>query len=242
MFQRISLTAATVGALILVSTVGCHWRSTGQNLQGVRLVKSGQYAPALEKFQQAAATSPKNADAYYNMGATFHHMARQSRDPAAINQAETLYNQCLDIDPDHTDCYRGLAVLLAETDRKDAAQRLLENWARSNPTSAEPRIELARIYHEFGNTETARLHVNQALQNDPYNARAWRVAGYMQEQEGNSLDALAYYQRSYQRDTMQPDLANRIAALQQRTNAQMSTLSGQNGTRLVTPQPTTARY
>lgn len=236
---KIAAAAATVLAALCA---GCHWRATGQNLQGVRLVNSGQYAPALEKFQQAAATSPKNADAYYNMGATFHHMARQSKDPSAINQAETLYNQCLDLDPDHTDCYRGLAVLLAETNRKDAAQRLLENWARSNPASAEPRIELARLYHEFGNTETARLHVNQALQNDPHNARAWRVAGFMQEQQGNTLDALAFYQRSYQRDRLQPDLANRIAALQQTTGFRANTLSGTPGTRLVTPQPITSRY
>ncbi|HUG71282.1 MAG TPA: tetratricopeptide repeat protein [Pirellulaceae bacterium] len=206
---RLILTAVA----ITVSSTGCRIVADGQNIEGVRLEQQGQHHAALQQFQQAIASNPTNADAFYNMAATYHRMGIQQRDQKQIDQAETLYNQCLDLNEDHVDCRRGLAVLLTETDRSDRAFNLMKNWANSSPQLAEARVELARLYEESGDYETAKLHLNKAILLDQHNSRAWAALGNIREQLGDTQQALANYQRSYNLNGFQPGVAQRIASL-----------------------------
>jgi tetratricopeptide (TPR) repeat protein len=212
----------------------------GQNLQGVRMYQQGQYEGAMQRFQKAVATDPANADAYYNMAATLHRMGTARSDNNLLGQAETLYNQCLDLDDSHADCYRALAVLLAETGRSDRAFNLLKNWAVRSPNTADARIELARLYEEFGDRETAKAHLTEALHIDQYSSRAWNALGRLREQSGDYTQALADYQRSYGLNHFQPEIAERIAALHRTVSGQPSTTSP-NGTRIVNSGTPTTR-
>jgi tetratricopeptide (TPR) repeat protein len=221
----------------LLPSTGCNMLADGKNIEGVRLLQQGQPQAALQQFQQVAANNPTNADAYYNMAATYHRLGSQSKDKQQFDQAEALYNQCLDLNENHVDCRRGLAVLLAETNRSDRAFNLLKNWVDSNPRSADARIELARLYEEFGDVETAKLHLNQAILADENSHRAWAALGRIREQLGDSEQALANYQRSYRLNTFQPQIAERITMLSQSaTNGVDATIPG--NTRIVTrPAP-----
>lgn len=192
---------------------GCNMVATGQNMQGAQLYEQGQYYQAMDKFQQAMASDPTNADAYYNMASTMHQVGTANKDPNMLKQAETLYNQCLDRNPNHVDCHRALAVLLVQTDRSDRAFTLLKNWAIQSPQNSDARVELARLYEEFGDAKTAELQLQQALQLDQTNKRAWQAIASMQESKGDTQQALANYQRAYALDGYNPALANRIAAL-----------------------------
>jgi tetratricopeptide (TPR) repeat protein len=229
--------AAVLVAGGLVAVTGCKMAADGQNLQGVRLYRQGQYNPALQQFQKAVAADPKNADAHYNMAATLHHMGSQNGDSDLLNQAEALYNQCLDLNENHTDCHRGLAVLLVETGRTDRAFNLMKNWVNSNPSVADARIELARLYEEYGDVETAKVHLNQAVMIDQHNSRAWAALGRIREQLGDHEQALANYQRSWNLNSFQSGVAERMAAL----NRALQSSAGQtpaNDTRTVTtPSP-----
>ena len=98
-------------------------------MQGVRLYEKGELYGATEQFQKAMMNNPDDANAYYNMASTLHRMGTADKNPNSLQQAETLYNECLNRDPNHAACYRGLAVLLAQTDRSDKAFVLLKNWA-----------------------------------------------------------------------------------------------------------------
>ena len=160
-----------MAAGLLCLTAGCHMMADGQNVEGVRLVQQGQPQAALQRFQQAITSNPLNADGYYNMAATYHRLGTEQKNRQLLDQAETLYNQCLDLNENHVDCRRGLAVLLVETERSDRAFNLLKNWVTSNPQLADARIELARLYEEFGDLETAKLHLNQAILVDQNNHR-----------------------------------------------------------------------
>lgn len=204
------------------------------------MYQQGQYDAAMQRFQQAVTSNPESADAYYNMAATVHQMGVTRNDQNALNQAETLYNQCLDLDEDHTDCYRGLAVLLAETGRSDRAFNLLKNWAIRSPQVADARVELARLYEEFGEVDTAKIHLAEALQIDQHSARAWNALGRLREQTGDYTQALADYQRSYNLNQFQPQVAERIAALN-RTVSGGATPSRPGGTRMVNSGTTTTR-
>lgn len=218
--------------LLAITASGCKIAADGQNLQGVRLYQQGQYDAAMQTFQKAVTSDPNNADAFYNMAATVHRVGVARNDTNLLGQAETLYNRCLDLDPNNTDCYRGLAVLLSETGRSDRAFTLLKNWAIRDPRNSEARIELARLYEEFGDVETAKVQLAEALQIDQYSARAWNALGRLREQSGDYAQALANYQQSYNLNRFQPEVAERIASLN-RSMAQQST-NQTPGTRTVT--------
>lgn len=207
-------------AVVIVAAVGpqflsgCGLASGGYNVQGVQLFQQGQYQPAIQKFQQAIHANPGDVDAYYNLAATYHRMGKVSNDQTALVQAENLYKQCLEYSPNHSDTHRGLAVLLAETGRPGDAFRSLENWVIQQPHVAEAKVELARLYEEFGDAESAKRHLEEALVADTSNARAWAALANLREKSGDYRQALANYQRSYQLNSLQPQVATRISSLQ----------------------------
>ena len=147
-------------------------------------------------FKQATYSNPKDADGYYNIAATYHRMGRQEHCESDLKQAEKFYNDCLDRNPNHTECYRGLAVLLAERGDKDAAFRLVQGWADREPKSADAKVELARLYDEFGNRQAAQDCLYEAIEAQPDNARALTALAKMRDDAGDKAQALANYQRS----------------------------------------------
>ena len=217
----------TVAILFAVCS-GCHLNSMGQNAVGVRLYQQGRYAEALQQFQLAQSSNPSNPDAYYNLASTYHKLGIAQKDAKLIEQSESLYNQCLDLQPNHVDCHRSLAVLLAESARPDAAMRLLKNWAAKNPNMPDPRIELARLYQEFGQLKVAEQYLDEALAMNPNDSRVWAHKGQLRESSGDLGQALYNYQQSLAINSLQPDLYQRIASLNVRM-AQGGTVDS-NGT------------
>jgi tetratricopeptide (TPR) repeat protein len=229
--------ASFVAGMIVASASGCHWAASGQNAQGARLYQQGQYTAALQEFQKAIASDPQNADGYYNLAATTHRLGLQRQDSALISQAESLYNQCLDHAPNHVECHRGLAVLLVDTGRPDRAFALMKNWAAQNPTFAEARIELARLYEEANEPQTALKYLEDAVKADANNSRAWFALGRLREQNGDLTQALQNYQRSYAANPMQPMVSERIAAISRQITSQNDATLSQGGTRMAQPLP-----
>jgi len=215
--------------------------ATGYNVEGVRLFEQGNQQAAIARFQEAVNNDPANADAYYNLARTFHSIGQQRGDAQALKHAEMLYNQCLDAEADHVDCHRGLAVLLAEMGEPDKGFNLLKNWANRRPELAEPRIELARLYEEFGDIDTATKHLESALLVDHANPRAWAALGRMREQSGDYGQALANYQRALNRNYAQDGVAQRIAALQSATSQSPFSYTPPGGTRIVNEPSATIR-
>jgi tetratricopeptide (TPR) repeat protein len=207
--------ARFVLAAMLVALTGCGGViSQQQNAQGVGLFQQGKYPEALRQFQEATYSNPRDADGYYNIAATYHRMGRQTRSEADLKQAEKFYNDCLDRNPNHVECHRGLAVLLVEGGQKDAAMRLMQNWVDREPTLAEAKVEIARLHEEFGSRQLAKDCLIEALESQPDNARALTALGKIRDEAGDKVQALANYQRSLQRDNRQPQVAERIALLQ----------------------------
>ena len=101
-------------------------------------------------------------------------------------------------------------------------QTALRNWVASNPQLADARIELARLHEEFGDLETAKQHLTEALQLDQHNSRAWNALGHLREQSGDYVQALANYQRSLDLNRFQPEIAERVAALNRTVSGGLS--------------------
>jgi tetratricopeptide (TPR) repeat protein len=220
---------------------GCSVASHAQNAQGVTLYQQGRYQEAVQNFERAIANNPQNADGYYNLAATYHKLGLVSHNENELKQAENLYNQCLDRNENSRDCYRGLAVLLAEEGRSDEAFHLLEGWSAKYPSSATPKVELARLSEEFGRYDVAKAHLEDALQSDPHDARALAALGRLRERSGNQGQALAVYQRSLWNNRFQPDVAARISSLQNTLNPPSFTTTP-GATRTVNTSPAINRY
>ena len=200
-------------ATLMLTAGGCQWAASGHNTTGTQLYEQGQYTAALQRFQKVIATDPQNADGYYNLAATTHRLGNQRQDQDMLAQAESLYNQCLDHDPNHLECHRGLAVLLVDTGRTDRAFALMKNWALQNPTNAEARIELARLYEESNDPQTAMKYLEDAVQKDANNPRAWLALARLRQQGGNLAQALQNYQQSLAINPAQPMAAAEVAKL-----------------------------
>ena len=198
----------------LIFTIGCNLPATRQNLDGRRSFELGNYQGALHSFQLALQTNPSNADAHYNVGRTLHHIGKAARNDQQLAQAEQAYRTALGLNPSHQPAYRGLSVLLAENKRTPEAFALLRHWGVMQPQSAEPKIELARLYVDQGNRQTATQVLSDALLLDNDNDRALRALGTLREESGDLRQAAHDYQRSLQINPMQPDLANRLAQIQ----------------------------
>lgn len=211
--------AALLAAVASCLTAGCGCVARHQNAAGVRYYQQGQYPVALRQFQQAAKSHPQSADAFYNQAATTHRMGLQNKDMNLMVQAEALYHQCLDLNPNHVDCHRGLAVLLTETNRVPQAFTLLRNWTVQSPGLADARVELARLYEEYGDIATAEAQLQQAIQVDVRSARAHAALGQIKEKRGDLSQALVNYQRAYSINARQPGVADRIALLQRQTGS-----------------------
>lgn len=236
-FRRIqsNILLAALGAAFLPAIAGCQWAASGHNTTGARLYEQGQYTAALQRFQKVIATDPQNADGYYNLAATNHRLGNQRKDAEMLTQAESLYNQCLDHDPNHVECHRGLAVLLVDTGRPDRAFALMKNWATQNPTSADPRIELARLYEESNDPETALKYLEDAVQKDANNARAWLALGRLREQSGDLAQALQNYQQSLAINSNQPMAAERVATLSREISANYEAAASSGQTQIAAP-------
>ena len=205
---------ALLAACFLCSALGCGMNSRGYNAAGVRMYQQGQYGGALREFQQAIYTDPANADGYYNLAATLHKQGLQTNNPTDLEQAERYYNQCLDHLPEHRDAHRGLAVLLVEQNRSEEAFRLVEGWCMRNPGSSDAKVELGRLYQEFGDRDAAKEHLLEALAINANDSRALAALGRIHEETGNPTQALSAYQRSLYHNRFQPEVSARVAALQ----------------------------
>lgn len=212
--QSSTRTSCLLGLLLCCCALsGCHFGARSQNGKGVTMFQQGRYAEALQYFEQAKQTDAANPDTYYNLASTYHKLGVAAKDPKMLDNAESIYNQCLDLSPNHVDCHRGLAVLLVDKGQADKGFTLLKNWAARNPTMADPRIELARLNQEFNQNKIAEQYLNEALALDPNNYRAWAFKGNMRESAGDLMQAVQNYNQSLALNAAQPELYQRIGAL-----------------------------
>jgi len=234
---------AALAGLCLPIAAGCGGIiAQSRNAEGVRLYDQGRYQESLDRFEQAVNSHPDNADGYYNLGAVHHRLGLLTQDPSHFAQAEHYYNQCLDRDENHCHCYRGLAVLLVEQERSEEAFRLIEGWVDRNPLASEPKIELARLFEEFGDRQAAKEHLVEALSVDHENPRALAALGRLHEQMGEHALALNDYRQSLWHDRFQPEVAARVAALQSAASPTTTMINSAAGaTRMVTRDATPLR-
>lgn len=228
------LSLLALAAVCLALSAGCNGlASQSFNAEGVRLFEQARYEESIHRFHEAINENPDSADGYYNLASAYHRLGTLNASASNLKQADQYYRMCLDRDPNHEACHRGLAVLMIEQGHRDEAFRTMEEWAKSEPTSAAPRVELARLYEESGDTEQAKKYLVEALAVDHEDARALAALGRLREQTGDTAQALADYQRSLWHDRFQPEVAARVDALKAAMNPRQMMTAPAGGTKVV---------
>lgn len=210
---------------------GCTTTTQSLNADGVRLFQQARYQEALQRFGQALIYDPNDPVAYYNIASVYHRMGDLYHRGDDYTRAATYYQLALAKDPNHLPSRRGLTVLLTGQGKSQEAVAMLQNWAGANPSSPEPRVELARLYEEIGDRDSAKKCLLEALALDPHHVRALNALGHIREVGGEKELALTSYEQSLQLDGRQPELALRVAALRnelqlaQRPSSPLGTVS-----------------
>ncbi len=101
----------------------------------------------------------------------------------------------------------------------------------------EPRVELARLYEEHGEPQTALKYLEDAVQQDANNGRAWLALAQLREKSGDLTQALQNYQRALALNNTQPMVVERVAALSRQLNANLDASLSRGGTQIARPLP-----
>ena len=200
--------------VLLGNSTGCKLGVQQHNIAGRQALECGQTTTAINEFQKALNMDPNDADAYYNLGASYYAMGKKSNNQQWLNQSEQLYRQAIANNDQHVEAHRGLAALLIETNREKQAFELMNTWQARYPTSTAPKVELARLYQEYGDNRRATDLLADALKLDPNNVRVLTAMGHVRERQGETYLALDNYLRVLQIDSQQTAVAAKVAALQ----------------------------
>ncbi len=145
-----------MGALMLAPSA-----ASADTLQEAnRLMKQGQFGPALEKTDQVLAAKPKDAQARFMKGLILTEMNRH-------NDAIAVFTKLTEDYPELPEPYNNLAVLYAQQRQFEKAKNALEMAIRTHPSYATAHENLGDIYARM-----ASQAYDKALQIDSSNASA----------------------------------------------------------------------
>jgi tetratricopeptide (TPR) repeat protein len=239
-YASIPLIAALVILNLLLAT-GCKLGANRHNAIGCQAYNQGQITTAIAEFNKAIEMNPNDADAIYNLGASYYAIGKQTKNLQTTQSAEQLYRRAISIDDQHQDAHRSLAALLIETGQEQYAFDLINSWKNRYPGSTEPVVELAKLYQEYGDNSRATDLLVDALKINPNDVQVLAAIGSVREAQGQFALALDSYIRALQIDSKQPQIAAKVSSLQNQL-AQLPSYNSPTRSATKTATPAPARY
>ena len=130
--------------------------------------------------------------------------ARQHHQAGRLPEAESLYQQVLDAQPDHAEALQLLGMLHYQAGRFDAAAEMLCRAANANPASAECRFNLALALLALGRWDDAIAALRDALSIRPSYPQAYNSLGTALQAKGQLTEAVEAYRQAV---ALNPDTA-----------------------------------
>ncbi|MDR0391823.1 MAG: tetratricopeptide repeat protein, partial [Planctomycetaceae bacterium] len=216
----------------LLQVVGC--TSSNKCVEGVRYFNQARYDLAQRAFIDALKREPNNPDIYFNLAETYHQSAKLSLSQNEIAKAQQQYDEankyyrnCLSIDSNHLKANRGLAAMYIEIQQPKMAFDHIINWGNMNSHLQDPKIELARLHQEWAQIMIAQNQkeisersikkatelLQNVIENEPNNYRAWKAIGFIRESNGDRENAIIAYQQSIAANPNQNDLRNKLITM-----------------------------
>lgn len=96
------------------------------NQQGIELMRLGDYAEAVEAFQQALEIYPNSEKIYSNLGIALGHDSR-------FEEAASAFEEALKINPQNWETYNNLGIALGSQEKYDQALAAFQEAINLNP-------------------------------------------------------------------------------------------------------------
>lgn len=173
---------------------------------GLSLYKKGDYVHSRETFQAALTLQPGDANLVYNMGQCSDRMGQYAL-------AETQYQQCLQIAPNHQECRLALASLLVRENRRPEAVRMTEEWLTGQPRLAGAYAVDGWLWRQTGDWPRAQSRLQQALALDPDNYLALTELAQVYEALKRPDRAYNLYEKALDARPEQTEIRARLTAL-----------------------------
>jgi Tfp pilus assembly protein PilF len=176
------------------------------NDDGVHLFSQGDYRSALDSFDLALTLNPQDPGLLFNIAQCYDRLGD-------VKQAEQYYGYCLVRAPNHGDARLALVEMLYRTGRKPQADRIIEDYLRANPKSADALMLDGRRLREEKALPQAQGRLQQALDAEPTNRRALIEMAVLYEQLKMEDRALVLYERVLTREPNQAQVAECVSRL-----------------------------
>ena len=129
-------------------------------LHGGKLLQEGNYSVALQSLKLTRPVGELRVPALRMTGQCLFQLGR-------VAEAESVFEQLLQVDPDHSDAHRGLAVIYYDIGAMDHALTHLAELARVAPDDYAPHRLAGRIHLDFQRYAEAADAYQLCLERDP---------------------------------------------------------------------------
>jgi len=202
---------------------------------GLLLINLGRQEEAVLLLQRATHLDPKSADAFFNLGKALAKIGRGKEADQAFeaafeltpsrkllaeagrlhgegkyDEAERVYRQILNTEPENVDALRMLAMLAATAGHLDDAERLLRRVTKLAPDYFTAHMDLGRILKEQDRFEDAIIALRAALEIEPNNAGSWFLLGATLAPAAMTYEAVEAYKKSLE---LRPDAPSVLLGL-----------------------------
>ncbi|MFA6030703.1 MAG: tetratricopeptide repeat protein [Elusimicrobiota bacterium] len=144
---------------------------------------AGRLEKALDAHRRCMKLDPTNPDFGFYVGLADERLGREE-------DAEKAYLEVLSARPENTDSRIGLARLRQRQKRYSEADALLRAVLSTSPDNADALITAALVARDSGRRAEAKAYLRKAILHSPSYQDPYRILGRMQEQDGESADAL----------------------------------------------------
>ena len=130
-------------------------------------------------------------------------LAQEHHNAGRVPQAQALYRQILDAEPDHPDALHSLGVIAYQTGNNEIAAELIGRAVQFSPSGAK-YSNLGLVLQAQGKPDAAVASYRKAILHQPDHAVAHNNLGNALADLGNLDESVAHYRRALQ---LQPDFA-----------------------------------
>ena len=131
-------------------------------------------------------------------------VAREHHQAGRLPQAEAIYQQILQVEPNHPDALHLLGLIASQGGKNGIAVGLISKAIRVNPSNPIYYINLGNALKDQGQLEGAIFNYRQALSIKPDFAEAYNNLGNTLKEQGNLEAAIESFRRSL---VLKPDFA-----------------------------------
>ena len=132
------------------------------------------------------------------------NLALQHHQAGRLQEAEALYRQILQAQPEHPEALNHLGILVHQRGQSDVAVDYILRAIALRPQVPEFRYNIGKVLQEQGRLEEAQVQYREALRLNPEYADAWNNLGNTLRAQDRPEEAVASYRQAL---ALNPDYA-----------------------------------